>query len=159
MSQCCHKIMMFANCWLQFVQPHPRSFSLRLKWERPFYMGKASSKRSDTRGSAKKSEQENTTRRWWYGERASLFISRHSPSSKRLEQAGLQFLFFRPLSLPHWPLSVFPCFSLPHPLLCFPRFPAPSPLSERLEQAKKSPGDRLQQVLRTWEHDDHSSCR
>ena len=46
MSHCSHKIMMFANCWLQVVKPRP--FSLRLKWERPFYMEKASSKRSDT---------------------------------------------------------------------------------------------------------------
>lgn len=40
LSQCC-QIMMFANCWLQVVQPLSRSISLRIKWERPFYMGKS----------------------------------------------------------------------------------------------------------------------
>ena len=56
LSQCC-QIMMFANCWLQVVQPLPRSISLRIKWERPFIWGKASFKRSDTWEGAKKSEK------------------------------------------------------------------------------------------------------
>ena len=47
------------------------------------------------------------------------------------------------------PLAVFSLLLLTPPLVVFSRFPAPSPLSERLEQARKRPGD---EAAASWEN-------
>ena len=94
-----------------------------------------------------------------------LFISRHPPSSKRLEQATVAFSSFSFTLSPYaTPSCVFPASPYPTPSCVFPASPylTPSCVSSAFLRLPHSlnawnrPGKglrtRLQQVVRTWEH-------
>ena len=82
-----------------------------------------------------------------------LFISRHPPSSKRLEQATVAFSSFSFTLSPYpTPSCVFPASPYPTPSCFSPAFLRLPHYLNAWNRLGKGLRTRLQQVVRTWEH-------
>ena len=82
-----------------------------------------------------------------------LFISRHPPSSKRLEKATVAFTSFSFTLSPYpTPSCVFPASPHPTPSCFFPAFLRRPDYLNAWNRLGKGLRTRLHQVVRTWEH-------